>query len=166
MNLPRAQRVIDDPPADAEVVELDYDARHRRRIAMRTECGREFLLDLPKTVALADGDGLALSDGTAVRVRAKPERVIDVRAESPEQLLRIAWHLGNRHLPTQILGETLRIRYDHVIVQMLAGLGADTRTTEAPFHPEGGAYARHEHPGHEHPGHEHPGDEHPGHDHE
>ncbi|WP_405226731.1 urease accessory protein UreE [Lentisalinibacter sediminis] len=145
MTLPRAQRVIADPPADADVVELDYDARHRRRIAMRTESGREFLLDLPKAVALADGDGLALSDGTSVRVRAKPERVIDVRAASPEQLLRIAWHLGNRHLPTQILGETIRIRYDHVILDMLAGLGADTRTTEAPFHPEGGAYAGHSH---------------------
>lgn len=153
MTLPRAQRVIADPPADADVVELDYDARHRRRIAMRTDSGREFLLDLPQAVALADGDGLALSDGTSVRVRAKPERVIDVRAASPEQLLRIAWHLGNRHLPTQILGETIRIRYDHVILDMLEGLGADTRTTEAPFHPEGGAYAGnslHSHDGHDH----------------
>ncbi|HKL62903.1 MAG TPA: urease accessory protein UreE [Woeseiaceae bacterium] len=160
MNRPRAQRVIADPPADAEVVELDYDARHRRRIGMRTESGREFLLDLPKAVALADGDGLALSDGTAVRVRAKPERVIDIRAASPEQLLRIAWHLGNRHLPTQILDETLRIRYDHVILEMLAGLGAETHTTDAPFHPEGGAYARHEHAGHEHPEQECPGHDH------
>ena len=149
MNPPRAQRVIADPPADADVVELDYDARHRRRIAMRTESGREFLLDLPKAVALADGDGLALSDGTAVRVRAKPERVIEVRAKSPEQLVRIAWHLGNRHLPTQILGDTLRIRYDHVILDMLAGLGAETRTTDAPFHPEGGAYAGHSHHSHD-----------------
>lgn len=135
------------------MVELDYDARHRRRISMRTQSGRKFLLDLPQAVALADGDGLALSDGTAVRVRAMPERIIDVRAKSPEQLLRIAWHLGNRHLPTQILNDTIRIRYDHVILQMLAGLGAETRTTEAPFHPEGGAYAQ-------------PRDPHDGHDHE
>ncbi len=154
MELPRAQRVIDDPPADADVVELDYDARHRRRISMRTESGREFLLDLPKAHALADGDGLALSDGTAVRVRARPERVIDIRAGSPGQLLRIAWHLGNRHLPTQILDESIRIRYDHVILEMLAGLGAETRTTEAPFHPEGGAYAHDSYHPH-HDGHDH-----------
>ena len=141
---PVANRVIDNPAPDADVVELDYDERHRRRITMRTESGKEFLLDLPKAARLADGDGLALSDGSTVVVRARPERVIDIRATDPAGLVRIAWHLGNRHLPTQILGDSIRIRYDHVILEMLQGLGSDTEVLDAPFHPERGAYS-HEH---------------------
>ena len=144
MSSPIAHTVIDNPAPDADVVELDYDERHRRRISMRTESGREFLLDLPQAARLADGDGLALSDGSTVLVRAKPERVIDIRAADAAGLVRIAWHLGNRHLPTQILGDSIRIRYDHVILEMLQGLGSDTEVLDAPFHPESGAYA-HEH---------------------
>ncbi len=115
---------------------------------MTTTSGREFLLDLPETCALADGDGLALSDGSTVRVAARPERVIDIRTEEPEHLARVAWHLGNRHLPVQILGDSIRIRYDHVILDMVAGLGAQTSVADSPFHPEPGAYA-HSH-GHRH----------------
>ena len=144
MSSPVAYSVIDDPAPDADVVELDYDERHRRRISMRTQSGREFLLDLPKAARLADGDGLALSDGSTVLVKARPERVIDVRARDAAHLVRIAWHLGNRHLPTQILGDSIRIRYDHVILEMLQGLGSDTTVLDAPFHPESGAYS-HEH---------------------
>lgn len=136
-----AHTVIGDPAPDSDVVELDYDERHRRRISMRTTTGKEFLLDLPKAVRLADGDGLALNDGSTVLVRARPERVIDVRGRDPAHLVRIAWHLGNRHLPTQILGDSIRIRYDRVILEMLQGLGGDTEVRDAPFHPESGAYA-------------------------
>ena len=135
---------MSDPAPESEVVELDYDERHRRRISMRTASGREFLLDLPHAIQLADGDGLALSDGSTVLVRAKPERVIDARAGHPVDLVRLAWHLGNRHVPTQILGDSIRIRYDSVILDMLVGLGSDTEIRDAPFHPERGAYA-HEH---------------------
>ena len=137
-----AHTVIDNPAPDADVVELDYDERHRRRISMRTATGREFLLDLPKAVQLADGDGLVLSDGSSVRVRAKPERVIEVRGRDAAHLVRIAWHLGNRHLPVQILIDSIRIRYDHVILAMLQGLGGETETLDAPFHPESGAYTQ------------------------
>ena len=144
MNSPVAHSIIDSPPADADVVILDYDERHRRRITMQTESGKTFLLDLPKAARLADGDGLALSDGSTVIVRARPERVIDIRAKDAAGLVRIAWHLGNRHLPTQILGDSIRIRYDHVILEMLQGLGSDTEVLDAPFHPERGAYS-HEH---------------------
>ncbi len=136
-----AKSVIDNPAPDSDVVELDYDERHRRRISMRTTSGTEFLLDLPKSVRLADGDGLALSDGSTVLVKARPERVIDVQGRDTADLVRIAWHLGNRHLPTQILGDSIRIRFDHVILEMLHGLGGKTTVHEAPFHPEGGAYA-------------------------
>ena len=139
-----AQKIVEVPASANDTVELDYDARHRRRIVMQTEAGREFLLDLPKTTALADGNGLLLSDGSVVVVRARAERVVDVRAKNAQHLARLAWHLGNRHLPSEIRGDSIRIRYDHVIVDMLNGLGAETRVLEAPFHPESGAYA-HEH---------------------
>ena len=121
-------------------VVLDFDARHRRRIAMRGRGGLDFLLDLPQAVALADGDGLLLEDGGVIAVEAAPERLIEVRPGEGADLLRIAWHLGNRHLPTQLMRDRLRIREDNVILDMLENLGARTEAIEAPFHPEGGAY--------------------------
>ena len=129
-----------------DVIVLDFDHRHRRRLAMTSEAGTEFLLDLPNAVALADGDRLVLEDGSEVAVSAKAERVADVRADSHHELTRLAWHLGNRHLPTQILEDRLRILYDHVIVDMLLELGARVDILDAPFQPEGGAYGHaHEH---------------------
>lgn len=129
-----------------EVVILDFDGRHRRRFAMTAESGLEFLLDLPEAVALGDGDGLALEDGRVIRVSARPERVADIRAASREELMRIAWHLGNRHLPTEILSDRLRIRDDHVITDMVRKLGGTVEVVDAPFQPEGGAYGHaHEH---------------------
>lgn len=116
---------------------------------MQTTSGKKFLLDLPKAVQLADGDGLALSDGSTVLVKARPERVMDVRASDAAHLVRVAWHLGNRHLPTQILGDSIRVRYDHVILELLQGLGCDTEVHDAPFHPERGAYAHDRGHGHE-----------------
>lgn len=144
MSRPVAHSVIDDPAPGSDVVELDYDERHRRRISMQTTSGKEFLLDLPKAARLADGDGLALSDGSTVLVRAKSEHVIDIRARDSAHLVRLAWHLGNRHVPTQVLGDSIRIRYDRVILEMLRGLGGLNEVHDAPFHPESGAYA-HEH---------------------
>lgn len=153
-----------EPWAARDCVVLDYDARHRRRIAMQGEAGLDFLLDLPEAVALADGDGLLLEDGGVVSVKAAPERLIEVRAGEGLPLVRIAWHLGNRHLPTEILGEYLRIREDHVILDMLQRMGARTALVEAPFHPEGGAYGHgrthsHDHGGSDHGNHHH-GDHH------
>jgi urease accessory protein len=136
--------------AARDCVVLDFDARHRRRIVMRGEAGLDFLLDLPEAVALADGDALALEDGGLVSVKAAPERLIEVRAGEGMPLLRIAWHLGNRHLPTEILGDALRIREDHVILDMLLQMDARTALVEAPFHPEGGAYGLGRTHGHHH----------------
>ena len=143
-------------PAEAcDAVRLDFDARHRRRIVMKGEAGVEFLLDLPEARALSDGDGLVLEEGGTVAVVAAPERLIEVRAGPGADLLRIAWHLGNRHLPTQLLGDRLRIREDHVILEMLQKLGARTELIEAPFSPEGGAYGHGRTQGHGHGGHGH-----------
>ena len=142
-----------EPAAARDCVVLDFDARHRRRIVMHGEAGLDFLLDLPQAVALADGDGLQLEDGGLVTVKAAPERLIEVRAGEGLPLLRIAWHLGNRHLPAQILDDAIRIRADHVILDMLQQMGARTALIEAPFHPEGGAYGHgrtHDHEHHHH----------------
>ena len=107
-----------------DVVTLAYLDRHRRRIRFVGDSGVAFLLDLPRAHHLADGDGLELDSGGYVRVRAAAEPVLDIEAADPAGLLRIAWHLGNRHLPTQIAGKKLRIRRDHVIEDMVRGLGA------------------------------------------
>ena len=119
---------------------LDFNSRHRRRIRMASASGKRFLLDLQAAVALNDNDVLELDDGSAVLVRAMAERVAEIRADNPVHLTRVAWHLGNRHLPVQIFDDRLRILYDHVVVAMVAGLGASIDVTDAPFHAEGGAY--------------------------
>jgi urease accessory protein len=129
----------------AGALTLDFDARHRRRIRLTTDQGEEVLLDLPKAVAMAEGDGLLLEDGKWLRVHAATELVVEVRHKDPNQLMRLAWHLGNRHLPTEIQNQLLRIRPDHVIEDMLRGFGADLVVMQAPFQPEGGAYTSHGH---------------------
>jgi urease accessory protein len=149
-----------DAPADTVV--LDFDNRHRRRMAMTGTRGLEFLLDLEHATALRGGDALVLEDGRLIEVVAAAEPLLEIRGSDPHHLIRVAWHLGNRHLPTQIMPKALRIRRDHVIEAMVKGLGARVIEIEAPFDPEGGAY---EGAGH---GHAHAGDghhHHTGHDH-
>lgn len=138
------------PAADAiDRVLIDYDGRHRRRILLHTEHGAELLLDLPQAVRLRDGDGLVV-EGGVVRVCAKPERLLEIHAHEDGELVRIAWHLGNRHLPVQLLGDRIRIRADHVIAEMVEGLGGHTEAIDAPFDPEAGAYAGGQHHHHHH----------------
>ncbi|MFV0279959.1 MAG: urease accessory protein UreE [Rhodoblastus sp.] len=155
----------------ADTVVLDFEDRHRRRIAMKGVGGLEFVLDLPEAVMLRSGDALELEDGRLVEVLAAPEALAELKVADVRHLARLAWHLGNRHLSTQILGTKLRIRRDHVIEDMARGLGAAVVEIEAPFDPEGGAYAQHvqthghdHHHGHDH-GH-HDDHHHHGHGHE
>jgi urease accessory protein len=143
----------------ADVVRLDYDRRTRRRIALRGAGGLEFLLDLAKTPVLAAGDGLRLEDGRIVAVEAAPERLLEIACTDERALARIAWHLGNRHLATEIGTRVVYIRDDHVIAGMARGLGAQVRSVERPFNPEGGAYGQGAAHGHHH-GHHHDGDRH------
>lgn len=162
--------------AGADTVVLDFDDRHRRRLAMTGTRGLEFLLDLENAVALRGGDALLLEDGRLVEVVAAPEPLLEIRGHDPQHLVRLAWHLGNRHLPTQITGRGLRIRRDHVIEAMVRGLGARVIEIEAPFDPEGGAYAAdghahaahpsHDHAAHGHASHDHHHDHHHAHDHD
>jgi urease accessory protein len=125
----------------ADEVLIDHDHRHRRRITLTTERGATLLLDLPSAVRLRDGDALVDDDGTLIRVRAKPEALLEIHAHDEGALLRIAWHLGNRHLPVQLLDDRIRIRADHVIADMVHVLGGHAEAIEAPFDPEDGAYA-------------------------
>jgi urease accessory protein len=162
--------------APADTIVLDFDDRHRRRMAMTGTRGLEFLLDLENAVALRGGDALVLDDGRLIEVVAAPEPLLEIRGSDPHHLVRVAWHLGNRHLPTQIMDKGLRIRRDHVIEAMVKGLGARVIEIEAPFDPEGGAYAGgghahaahddapHDHGDHHHDDHHHH-DEHCDHDH-
>jgi urease accessory protein len=120
---------------------IDFDRRHRRRIVLQTEGNAEVLIDLPHAVRLRDGDGLGLEDGRIIRVVAKSEPLLEIHAHGPAELIRIAWHLGNRHLPVQLLGDRIRIRADHVIADMVHQLGGHAHAMDAPFDPEGGAYA-------------------------
>jgi urease accessory protein len=156
-----------EPPADTIV--LDFDDRHRRRMAMTGTRGLEFLLDLEHATVLRGGDALVLDDDRLIEVVAAAEPLIEIRGADPQHLVRIAWHLGNRHLPTQITARGLRIRRDHVIEAMVRGLGARVIEIESPFDPEGGAYAEggHAHAPdsqpHDHAAHDHSHDH--GHDH-
>jgi len=122
---------------------LDFDARHRRRSRLSVDQGEDVLLNLPKAVAMADGDGLQLEDGRWLKIQAAPELLVEIRHKDPNQRVRLAWHLGNRHLPTEIQDQVLRIRPDHVIEDMLRRFGADLVNVRAPFQPEGGAYGSH-----------------------
>jgi urease accessory protein len=136
-------------PADSVV--LDYDGRQRRRISMRGKNGLSFLLDLPHRAQLQGGDALVLEDGRLIQVVAASEPLIEIHCANALQTARIAWHLGNRHVPTQLWETALRIRRDHVIADMAKQLGADVIEIEAPFDPEGGAYP-HQHRDHDHDG--------------
>lgn len=138
-------------------IPLDFDARHRRRIRLRANNGEHLLLDLPKAVAMAEGDGLQAEDGRWFRISAKPEPLLEVTASDRLKLMRLAWHLGNRHTPAEVQADRILIRHDHVLATMVEGLGGEARSVEEPFQPEGGAYGDH--------GHAHAHDHDDGHDH-
>ena len=131
--------------ADSRIV-LGYDARFLRRKRLQAEDGTSFLVDLPETTSLDQGDAFQLSDGRLIVVIAAVEPVLRITGDLP----RLAWHIGNRHTPCQIAPDHLVIRRDHVLEKMLAGLGAQVELTEAPFRPEGGAYGHGRTMGHDH----------------
>lgn len=165
MTLHRIQAVL--PPGQwpepaSDNITLDYDDRHRRRLTLTSASGLRMLLDLPHAALLPHGAGLQLEDGRVIAVLAKDEPLLDVRAASPAALLRLAWHIGNRHLSAHIDADRILIRRDHVIAAMLTGLGAQLAEIDGPFDPEGGAYDQAAQP-HAH-AHDHAPDHHP-HDH-
>ena len=134
-------------------VALSYDARKRSRLRLTLASGREAGIFLERGEHLQGGDRLITDDGgTVVEILAAPEKLIEVVAESPLLFARAAYHLGNRHVPVQIIAEPgggrLRFQTDHVLAEMARGLGCTAAETEAPFQPEAGAYGG----GHHHHG--------------
>ena len=137
-------------------VSLDHEGRHRRRIVLKGEKGLEFLLDLDKATVLNDGDAVKLEDGSLVLIKAAPQTLLEVRAENPLRLLKTAWHIGNRHTPCEITVDALYLEDDHVLAEMIRGLGCSTLIVSRPFQPERGAYDDHGHAhGHSHDHHDH-----------
>jgi urease accessory protein len=132
------------PEAEAAgTVTLSYAERCRRRIQMTDDGGAGFLLSLQRAVRLSDGDGLELEQGGYLRVVAGPEPLVEAVARDAQHLARLAWHIGNRHVPAEMVdGLRLRILADSVLEAMLRQLGAEVHRIEAPFAPEGGAYAQ------------------------
>jgi urease accessory protein len=130
--------------AVSDRVVLDADERQRRRIVLTGEKGTRLLLDFAKPMILRDGDGLVLEDGSVVQVAGRVELLVEVSATAPADVVRLAWHIGNRHTDIQFTDQSFRIRRDHVLEEMLKGLGATTREVEAPFDPEPAApHGRH-----------------------
>jgi len=145
----RATEIIHSHDAPLDTVTLSYDDRFRRRIALTGDGGTSFLLDLPDAVELRAGDRLALEGGGTVEVKAADEALM-VAMPPKGQLARVAWHIGNRHLPCEIKEDRMVLRFDHVIAEMLETLGCEVAQLNGPFTPEGGAYGHGRTHSHEH----------------
>src|SRR6266545_5243241 len=143
----------EDAVATLRVV-LPYDARRKSRLLARDVSGSDLGYVLPPGTVLRGGDKLAASDGTVIEVVAAIEPLLEVRAADARELARAAYHLGNRHVPVDIGDGLLRLQRDHVLADMLTGLGCTVAPVDAPFDPEGGAYSTHRHDGDESPAHD------------
>jgi urease accessory protein len=136
-------RLNEAPGAACDGIELKAEDRHLRRKRIVTESGAEVMVDLPLSVFISDGDRLELEDGTFLEVRATTEELLEIRAANPAHLVRLAWHIGNRHLAAQLEGNRILILQDRVIAVMLEQLGAKLKVVHEQFSPEHGAYHGH-----------------------
>ena len=126
-------------------ITLEFEARHRRRLRLDLDNGEEVLLDLNKAVAMSGGDGLLMENGQWIKVIAASEPVLKISTKDRGLFVRLAWHLGNRHVAADIRDDSIVIKPDHVLKEMLQGLGAVVEEISDPFQPEGGAYSEHNH---------------------
>jgi urease accessory protein len=182
----RATSVVRKPAVKAErvveTVTLEHEGRQRRRVTLVGDGGLEFVLDLENAAALNDGDALKLEDGRLVQVKAAPQKLLEIRAENPLRLMRMAYHVGNRHVSAEITADAIYIEDDHVLAEMARGQGCKVSAVMRAFAPERGAYDHdcgHDHGAHGHShghsdqehvhgpgcGHDHGHHEHGGHDH-
>jgi urease accessory protein len=149
-DLPPATEVIPatkrGPILPYDLVVLGYDQRFLRRKRLVTVHEEGFLVDLPETVNIVEGDCFRLTDGRLIEVISAEEKLLAVTGDLP----RLAWHIGNRHTPCQIEAGRLLIREDHVLEAMLRQLGATVTKVREPFTPEGGAYGHGRTMGHDH----------------
>ena len=126
-------------------VHLIYSEREKSRYRTTTERGQDVGWFLPRGSVLCDGDALVCEGSQVILIRAASESLTEASSDNPHLLLRAAYHLGNRHVSLQILPNALRFPRDHVLEEMLEGLGLDVRAVDDAFHPESGAYAVHSH---------------------
>ena len=166
--MPRVTTIVRKPAVKADrvvdTITLDHAARNRREANLTAEGGTEIRLDLDMETTINDGDALRLEDGRLVQVKAAPQRLLEVKAENPLRLLKVAYHVGNRHAPAEVTAEAIYIEDDHVLAEMVRGQGCTATLVMRPFQPERGAYEHdcgHDHAHHGH-GHAHG---HHGHDH-
>ncbi|MDA3432165.1 urease accessory protein UreE [Acinetobacter baumannii] len=140
------QRLEDISPDQAfETVELTFDTRQKSRFRAVLASGVDIGADLPRTGILRSGSYIATQEGDVLRVDAKPERLMKVTAQTEFDLLKAAYHLGNRHMPLMLTPTALYFEPDHVLAEMVEGLGLTVTETDHPFEPESGAYAQHSH---------------------
>lgn len=126
-----------------DLVLLEHDERRLRRKVLHLVHGDEVLVDFPQTLTLEDRSLLKLEDGRLVEVIAAEELLYEVRCTKAQDLMRLAWHIGNRHTPAQLEAERILIKRDHVLKTMLEGLGAVVTDISEPFFAEHGAYHSH-----------------------
>lgn len=152
----------------AHTVELDWDVRQKSRFDATDSAGRAFGAFLPRGTVVRGGDVLVVEDGSLIRVLAAPQPVMVIRHcphhGTPFDLIRAAYHLGNRHVPIELRSDHLKIEPDHVLGQMLERMHLIVSTVNEPFEPESGAYAAGTAAGHAH-GHEDGHGHNHGHDH-
>ncbi|EHU1921815.1 urease accessory protein UreE [Acinetobacter baumannii] len=140
------QRLEDISPDQAfETVELTFDTRQKSRFRAALASGVDIGADLPRTGILRSGSYIATQEGDVLRVDAMPERLMKVTAQTEFDLLKAAYHLGNRHVPLMLTPTALYFEPDHVLAEMVEGLGLTVTETDHPFEPESGAYAQHSH---------------------
>ena len=158
----RATTVVRKPAVKADrvadTVTLDHEGRHRRRVALQGDRGTDFLLDLDKATVLNDGDAVKLDDGRLIQIKAAPQRLLEVRAENPLRLLKVAYHVGNRHTPAEVTADAIYIEDHHVVAEMVRGQGCTATPVMRAFQPERGAYEHdcgHDHGHHSHGHHDH-----------
>lgn len=128
-----------------DTLQLTFDTRQKSRFRATLNNGIDIGADLPRTGILRSGAFIATEQGDLLRIDAKPERLMQVVAKTDFDLLKAAYHLGNRHVPLMLTPSALYFEPDHVLAEMVEGLGLTVNEVEHPFEPESGAYAQHAH---------------------
>lgn len=131
----RAQAIADAGPVPYDCIVLTHEERHLRRRLLTTVHDEPVMVDLPHAVRLVQGQRLVLDDGRHLEIIAAEEPLYEVTARDGATLARLAWHLGNRHARIEIAGSAIYLARDHVLGDMLAGLGATVTEVSLPFHP-------------------------------
>ena len=158
--MPRVTTIVRKPAVKADrvvdTITLDHAARNRRHGTLRGEGGTEILLDLDMETTVNDGDALRLEDGQLVQVKAAAETLLEVRAENPLRLMRLAWHLGSNHGLVEVTGDALYIENNLALAELARGQGCTVTPVERPFKPERSTHVcDHDHGHHHHHGHAH-----------